>query len=186
MSIRPTSARRWRTPPLLPRLLGVALVVAAWQTLSSTGVIDAQELASPGTASATGLTLVQSGVLPQAAWTSLRFTTADIDVDDVVIPGDGQVVFLGLAAGDHDPARYAEPGTLDVRRDASGHLGFGHGAHACLGAPLGRMEARIAFRTLLLRCEDLAFAIDPADLEWRAAPQIRGLKHLPVTFTPGA
>jgi cytochrome P450 len=47
-----------------------------------------------------------------------------------------------------------------------------------------RIEARIAFRTLLRRCADLAFAIDPADLEWRSAPQIRGLKHLPVTFTP--
>jgi cytochrome P450 len=114
----------------------------------------------------------------------LRFTTAAIEVGDVVIPGDGQVVFLGLAAGDHDPARYTEPGSLDVRRDASGHLAFGHGAHACLGAPLGRMEARIAFRTLLRRCPDLAFAIDPSDLEWRVAPQIRGLRHLPVTFTP--
>jgi cytochrome P450 len=116
----------------------------------------------------------------------LRFTTAEIELGDVVIPGDGQVVFLGLAAGDHDPARFAEPGTLDVRRDASGHLGFGHGAHACLGAPLGRMEARIAFRTLLRRCQNLAFAIDPSELEWRAAPQIRGLKHLPVTFKPVA
>jgi cytochrome P450 len=116
----------------------------------------------------------------------LRFTTAEIEVGDVVIPGDGQVVFLGLAAGDHDPARYAEPGSLDVRRDASGHLGFGHGAHACLGAPLGRMEARIAFRALLRRCADLALAIDLADLEWRDAPQIRGLRHLPVTFAPVA
>ena len=114
----------------------------------------------------------------------LRFTTAEIEVGGAVIPGDGQVVFLGLAAGDHDPARYADPGTLDVRRDTSGHLAFGHGAHACLGATLGRMEARIAFRTLVGRCADLAFGIDPADLEWRAAPQIRGLKHLPVTFRP--
>jgi pikromycin synthase len=114
----------------------------------------------------------------------LRFTTAEIEIDGVVVPGDGQVVFLGLAAGDRDPARFADPGSLDVRRDASGHLGFGHGAHACLGAPLGRMEARIAFRTLLRRCHDLAFAVDPAELQWRVAPQIRGLKHLPVTFTP--
>ncbi|HXM56552.1 MAG TPA: hypothetical protein VOB72_14245 [Candidatus Dormibacteraeota bacterium] len=59
------------SPAVLPRLLRVALVVAAWQTLCSTGSHRSQELASPGTAITTRLALVQSGVPPQAAWTSL-------------------------------------------------------------------------------------------------------------------
>jgi len=94
-SIRPTSARRWRTPPLLPRLLGVALVVAAWQTLSSTGVIDAQELASPGTAVATGLALVRSGVLPQAAWISLLRVLAGMAIGSLA--GGGLGLLCGLS-----------------------------------------------------------------------------------------
>jgi len=58
-----------------------------------------------------------------------------------------------------------------------------YGAHYCLGAPLARAEAQIAFSALLNSCRDLALAIDPGELTWRHSRLIRGLKHLPVTFT---
>jgi cytochrome P450 len=58
-----------------------------------------------------------------------------------------------------------------------------HGIHDCLGAPLARLEAEIAFPTLLAGCSDLALAVDLAELAWRHSRTLRALKRLPVTFT---
>jgi cytochrome P450 len=112
-----------------------------------------------------------------------RFTTAEVEIGGVVIPGGGEPVLLATAAADRDPARFADPDALDLRRDTVGHLGFGHGVHFCLGAPLARLESRIAFRTLLDRCADLALAVPVSELQWRRSANLRGVKHLPVTFT---
>ena len=65
---------------------------------------------------------------------------------------------------------------LDIRRGAPGHLAFGHGVHHCLGAPLARMEMRIAFPALLRRFPTLALAEDFADVEFRSFHFIYGLK----------
>jgi cytochrome P450 len=112
-----------------------------------------------------------------------RFATDDIDIGGVTIPR-GDVVLIGINAANRDPGHFAAADVLDIRRDASRHLGFGHGIHYCLGAPLARLEGRIAFTALLIGCQDLALAVEPADLEWRRGPNVRGVKHLPVTFTP--
>ena len=67
---------------------------------------------------------------------------------------------------------------LDIRRGAPGHLAFGHGVHHCLGAPLARMEMRIALPALLRRFPNLALAEDFEDVEFRSFHFIYGLRSL--------
>lgn len=112
----------------------------------------------------------------------LRFTTAEVELGGVTIPGGGKPVLLAYAAANRDPARFAAPDRLDVLRDSSGHLGFGYGAHHCLGAPLAKVEAEIAIGALLRRCANLALATDT--ILWGRGRFIRGLRELPVTFDP--
>ncbi len=114
---------------------------------------------------------------------TLRFAAEPVDIADVTIPA-GERVLLVLAAGSRDPRRFAEPDRFDIRRDARGHLGLGHGIHHCLGAPLGRLEAAIALRALFERCTDITLDTDPADLAWRPSSWLRGLARLPVRYTP--
>ncbi len=113
-----------------------------------------------------------------------RFTTEEITIGDVTIPGGGEVVFLAIDSADRDPDRFAHPERLDLRRAETGHLGFGHGIHYCLGAPLARMEAAIAFGLLLNSCADLSLAVDPNQITWQVNPHLRGPAALPVRFTP--
>ncbi|RAY12980.1 cytochrome P450 [Actinomadura craniellae] len=111
-----------------------------------------------------------------------RFPTEDIELAGVRIPR-GDTVVLALAVADRDPARFPEPDRLDVSRTDNSHLAFGHGIHYCLGAPLARLEGQIAIGTLLRRLPDIALAEPAARLQWHWGG-LRGLKHLPVTFTP--
>jgi cytochrome P450 len=114
---------------------------------------------------------------------TIRFTTKETRICDVTIPGGGEPVILALAAANRDPAMFTEPDAIDFGRDCSGHLGFGHGGHYCLGAHLARAETRIAIRVLLSRLDDLALAVDPARLDWRPNPHLRRPERLPVTFS---
>ncbi|MFD8771495.1 cytochrome P450 [Streptomyces sp. NPDC059916] len=108
-----------------------------------------------------------------------RFTVEDTEVGGTVIPG-GSAVLVGLAAAGHDPERFPEPDRFDIRRDARGHIAFGHGLHHCLGAPLARLEGQIALRSLLDRAP--ALALDgPAD-DWLPGMLIRGVRSLPVRW----
>ncbi|WP_328906687.1 cytochrome P450 [Streptomyces sp. NBC_00234] len=115
-----------------------------------------------------------------------RFTTEPLDVGGTVIPGGGELVLVAMADANRDPARYAEPDRFDITRDARGHVAFGHGIHYCLGAPLARIEARIAIRSLLQRFPELRLDADPAELKWRTGMLIRGPQSLPVTWSPGS
>ncbi|ANH94916.1 cytochrome [Streptomyces sp. SAT1] len=109
-----------------------------------------------------------------------RFTTAPVTIGGTEIPGGGELVLVALADADRDPRRFPEPDRFDISRDARGHVAFGHGIHHCLGAPLARLEARIAFRALLDRCPGLALDIHPAAVTWREGMLIRGPRSLPV------
>ncbi|MEU5432917.1 cytochrome P450 [Streptomyces sp. NPDC020719] len=111
-----------------------------------------------------------------------RFTTEPVDIGGTVVPGGGQLVLVAMADANRDPARYPEPSRFDIRRDARGHVAFGHGIHYCLGAPLARLEARIAIRSLLERCPDLALDIHPAAVTWRSGMLVRGPESLPVRW----
>lgn len=70
-----------------------------------------------------------------------RTATEDIDLDGIAIPS-GTTVAVSPVGANHDPAQYADPDEFDVRRDAFGHLGFGHGPHGCVGQQLARLEIR--------------------------------------------
>lgn len=110
---------------------------------------------------------------------TLRHTTKPVRYGDVDIPA-GELVLVALAAANRDPERFADPDTADVTRQAAGHLGFGHGIHYCVGAPLARMEAEIAFGALLTRFPRMRLAVRPDELEWRMSTLMRGLCELPV------
>lgn len=90
----------------------------------------------------------------------------------------GQRVLLALASANRDPERFPDPDRLDVRRDESPHVGFGHGIHYCLGATLARLETQIAVVSLLEQLPRLRLATDR--LEWHPTLLIRGLRALPV------
>ncbi|MGY1632153.1 cytochrome P450 [Geodermatophilus sp. SYSU D01186] len=112
-----------------------------------------------------------------------RYALEDLEIGGVAIPR-GDVVLLATAAADRDPDRFPDPDRLDVAAAGPGHLAFGHGIHYCLGAPLARLEGQVAFTALLARLPGLALAVDESELEWSAGGVLRGLRQLPVTFTP--
>ncbi|WP_229796014.1 cytochrome P450, partial [Saccharothrix coeruleofusca] len=94
----------------------------------------------------------------------------------------GETVTLSLQAANRDPARFADPDTLDLRRSATGHLTFGHGVHQCLGQQLARVEMRIAFPALLARFPALRLAVPAEDVPMRHGMSIYGVHRLPVTW----
>jgi len=108
-----------------------------------------------------------------------RFTTEPITVGGAAIPA-GEPVLAVLAAADRDPARFTDPDTLDLSRNEGGNLALGHGIHFCLGAPLARLEGRVAFERLFARFPDLALAVAPDELRWHSGLIMRGLHELPV------
>jgi cytochrome P450 len=110
-----------------------------------------------------------------------RITTTDVEIAGVPIPA-GQLVFVSLPSGNRDPNFIDCPEVLDIGRGAPGHLAFGHGVHHCLGAPLARMEMRIAFPALLRRFPTLGLAEDFSDVAFRSFHFIYGLKSLEVTW----
>ncbi|MFE4860819.1 cytochrome P450 [Streptomyces sp. NPDC056670] len=120
------------------------------------------------------------GPVEMATW---RFATEPLTLGGQDIAA-GDPVLVVLAAADRDPERFAEPDTLDLGRRDNQHLGYGHGIHYCLGAPLARLEGQTALATLLRRLPDLRLAVEPDDLRWRGGLIMRGLRTLPVEFTP--
>jgi cytochrome P450 len=108
-----------------------------------------------------------------------RFTLEPVEIGGVTIPAREWVLCVTSSAN-RDPARFTDPDRLDVSRDAGGHVGFGHGIHYCLGAPLARIEGEVAFRALISRFPALSLGADPATLRWRPSSLIHGLETLPV------
>jgi cytochrome P450 len=91
----------------------------------------------------------------------------------------GHFVALVLAAANRDPAHFADPDALDITRPPGKNLAFGQGNHACVGMPLARLEARIAFEGLLRLTP---MRLGPGPLEYQPSFNPRGLKSLPVLF----
>ncbi|MDT0381960.1 cytochrome P450 [Streptomyces sp. DSM 42041] len=119
------------------------------------------------------------GPVEMATW---RFAAEPLELGGRRIAA-GEPVLVVLAAADRDPERFGDPDVLDLARSDNQHLGYGHGIHYCLGAPLARLEGQIALSALFGRLPDLQLASDPDDLRWRGGLIMRGLRTLPVTFT---
>jgi cytochrome P450 len=119
------------------------------------------------------------GPVEMATW---RFATEPLEIGGQRIAA-GEPVLVVLAAADRDPDRFPDADVLDLARVDNQHLGYGHGIHYCLGAPLARLEGQTALSALFGRLPDLQLAADPDDLRWRGGLIMRGLRTLPVTFT---
>jgi cytochrome P450 len=113
---------------------------------------------------------------------TFRFTSEPIELAGVQIPKD-EFVMISLLGANRDPHQYEQPDRLDLGRNPS-HVAFGHGIHFCLGAPLARMEAAIAFSGLLDRFDDIELAVPVKDLSYRPSSLIHGLTRLPVLLRP--
>src|ERR1700761_8611055 len=130
-------------------------------------------------------------VITQAVEELLRYLTivhAQVDriaTEDLVLGGQqirtGDRLLMNLPAGNWDPEFVDSPDTLDVARNARGHLAFGYGTHQCIGANLARVEMQVAFATLARRLPELQLAVPPDELRFKEA-DIYGMKELPVTW----
>jgi cytochrome P450 len=123
-----------------------------------------------------------SAPVPHATF---RMTTAPVEIDGIEIPAHEQVL-VSLGAANRDPNHFPAPDVLHIRRGDGPNLGFGHGTHFCLGAPLARLEARAAFGALLRRHPELRLAVDRDALAWTHGDGLvlRGLASLPVVLGP--
>ena len=118
---------------------------------------------------------------------TFRVTAEPVTLDGVQIPAHEQVLVC-LGSANRDPGRFPAPDVLDIGRGHGPNLGFGHGIHYCLGAPLARLEARIAFETLLGRYPGVRLAVGRDALAWTRGDGLvlRGLLWLPVVLGPAS
>ncbi|HEY2894393.1 MAG TPA: cytochrome P450, partial [Pirellulales bacterium] len=114
-----------------------------------------------------------------------RFARQDLELAGVRI-ARGEMVIAAIASANRDESQFNDPNTLDISREPNKHLAFGHGIHFCLGASLARLEGQIAIQALLARTRDLRLAVDRGKIRWRRGLVLRGLRALPVSFSPEA
>ncbi|WP_261567492.1 cytochrome P450 [Frankia gtarii] len=119
------------------------------------------------------LSIVHAGI-PRTATTEVTIAGSTIAA--------GEHVVLALPGANRDPALVDDPDRLDITREPTGHVAFGHGLHHCLGAPLARLELRIAYPALLRRFPGLALAVPYEQIAFRPYSVIHGLQALPVTW----
>jgi cytochrome P450 len=113
--------------------------------------------------------------------TKPAYAREDVTLHGVTIP-KGSAVMPLLGSANHDPAVFEEPEMFDIARAPNKHLGFGHGIHFCLGAPLARMETRIALMNLLERNPNLRLAVEPEELRLQNLPMWHRYQSLPVVL----
>nr|WES10804.1 cytochrome P450 [Streptomyces sp.] len=115
----------------------------------------------------------------------IRVVAEDTPLAGRTLPA-GDLVYLLLGSANHDETRFPDPDRLDLTRatgpGAARPLTFGHGPHFCLGAPLARLQARIALATTLRRLPTLRLAVDEDDLAWHTNPLQRRLRTLPIRY----
>ncbi|MFD2467127.1 cytochrome P450 [Amycolatopsis silviterrae] len=112
-------------------------------------------------------------------------TTPRYAVEDMVLSGTlieaGSPVVPASAAANRDPEVFADPDRLDFARTPNPHLGFGVGAHFCLGAPLARLELQVALEVLTATAPGLRLARGEAGIDWKTGMLVRGPSRLALT-----
>jgi cytochrome P450 len=107
-------------------------------------------------------------------------------LEDLVLGGEtvraGEAVTLSIPAANRDPGRFPDPDALDLLREATGHVGFGHGIHQCLGQQLARIELEVVLPELFSRFPDLRLAAQPETLRMRTDMLVYGVHELPVDW----
>ena len=107
----------------------------------------------------------------------MRVALRDMELGGLAVK-EGTMITLLIGSANHDPERFPEPEVLDITRSSQPNISFGRGIHHCLGAPLARLEGRIALEVLLERFPRLAFGTRPP--KYRPSVVLRGLEHLDV------
>ncbi|MGR6917547.1 cytochrome P450 [[Actinomadura] parvosata] len=115
------------------------------------------------------------------AHTGQRAALEDVELGGHLVRA-GETVVVSVQAANRDPARFADPDVLDLRRPATGHLSFGHGVHQCLGQQLARVELRVAIPALIGRFPTLRLAVPAGEVPLRGGLDIYGAERLPVTW----
>ncbi|WP_225100047.1 cytochrome P450 [Streptomyces sp. CoH27] len=107
-----------------------------------------------------------------------RYAKEDIEVGGTLVRA-GEPVLVAVGAANRDALRFSAAGTLDITRSGNAHLGFGHGVHHCLGAPLARLELQEAIGALVARFPRLHVA---GDITWKTEMLVRGPRVMPVDW----
>jgi len=110
-----------------------------------------------------------------------RFTAEAVVLGGVRIPA-GEMVVPSVLAANRDGGHFPDATVFDASRGQNQHVAFGHGIHHCLGAPLARLEGRVALERLLRRFPQVRLAVRPGELTWRPSFLMHGLSSLPVTL----
>jgi cytochrome P450 len=130
-------------------------------------------------------------VLPSAIEETMRFdgptqmmartTTKETTLHNITIPADAKIALLFTSAN-RDERHYRHAENFDIHRNPRDHLGFGGGLHACIGAALARLEARVAMEEIIAALGH--FEVDETKLERMHSPSVRGYTRVPLHFSP--
>ena len=110
-----------------------------------------------------------------------RVALEDLELGGVRIKA-GESVVVSVSAANRDPNRFDRPDEFDIHRSATGHVGFGHGVHQCLGQQLARIEMRVGYNGLLREFPNLRLAVPASEVPMRTEMAIYGVHSLPVDF----
>ena len=113
--------------------------------------------------------------------TTARWAAEPFQIHDQTIE-KGDMVVIALASANRDETVFENPEIFDITRENNRHIAFGHGSHFCLGAPLARLEAKIAITTLFNRMPELQIKGDREEIKWQGNYLMRSLEELPLTF----
>ena len=105
-----------------------------------------------------------------------RYATEDIEVGGVLVRA-GEPVLIAIGAANRDGLQFDDADKLSFDRSENHHLGFGHGVHHCLGAPLARLELQEALRALVTEMPELRLA---GDIVWKTQMIVRGPRTMPI------
>jgi cytochrome P450 len=115
----------------------------------------------------------------------LRTTTVAVEVAGTTIPA-GCSVIAAIPSANRDDAFVPDPDCLDLTRESSAHLTFGHGMHRCLGAPISRLMLAVVLPALFQRLPHLRLAVPDETLAWKPDRLLTGYAHIPVTWRPAS
>ncbi len=110
-----------------------------------------------------------------------RIATEDLELGGQLVR-KGDSVVTTIASANRDEAVFDRPDEINLTREQNPHVGFGHGVHHCLGAPLARLELQLAVGTLVRRLPGLRLAVPADDVAWRVNRLVRGVRALPVAW----